>query len=237
MRGIDKELQELQDFIEQLIGERENVLRQEMNSAVEEERRRQQQQNISESAIAERMQIFYQEQIAALNAELVEYRKQIEAERYSIRARLQTLQEEYRKNFAELQAERARILEASRIREADIYAEAAARLGALESRYNTSRQSLTEVQEELRRLAEDREKAELAENQIAGFFGLVNKQIKERQFANASKSLDSLKQFLETPSLQHIRSFLHRKEINRAAVNALRQAYRRGVGQSGRSRF
>jgi septal ring factor EnvC (AmiA/AmiB activator) len=221
LSGIDGDLQDLQVSLEKQMGEQEAELRQRMNREMEEERERLLNQNLSEAAVAEQMRISDEQRIARLNTELDAYRERLDAERQNTEHNLQNLQEEYRNSLSALQSERAGLLEASRIREANLKAQLEAKTGELTQRYEQNQEDLNLVREELRRLTDEQERSVLVERQMSGFYTLVQTHIHEGAPEKARETLNLMREFLETPAFQTVRAIQSQKEGYLAAINTL----------------
>ncbi|GHV66900.1 hypothetical protein AGMMS49928_02720 [Spirochaetia bacterium] len=220
LADVDIEVQELQKAADRQLNEREAELRAIMAREIEAERQRLMAQNLSEAAIAERLRAFDAERILRLDGELNSFRAQLETERQQSAGNLQRLQEEYRTSLTNLQTERAQILEASRIREANQKAQAEKQLGELSGRYEQSRAELGTAQEELRRLSSEQERAALVEGQLAGFYSSVQNQLHAEQLKEAGDTLNAMREFINTPSFRNVRALQNRKDMHLAAIAA-----------------
>jgi chromosome segregation ATPase len=223
LSGVDGDLQALQSSLETKMEEREAELRRQMNQEIDQELDRLMNQDLSEAAIAEQMRIFDEQQIARINAELASYRKELDAERQAAELKLQKAQEEYRNSLAVLQSERAGILEASRISEANLRAQLEEKSGEIRQ-YEQSRADLNVAREELQRLTDEQERAFLVERQMSGFYTLVRDHISEGSLEKAGETLGLMREFLETPAFQTIRAIQSQKESHLAAINTLSAA-------------
>jgi chromosome segregation ATPase len=135
--------------------------------------------------------------------------------------RLKSLQEEYRSNLSVLNTERAKIVEESRAREANLHAQLEEKVGALTAQVAEANSDLSAAREELSKLSDEQEKARKAEAQLAGLYAAVNNQIKAGELDDASRTLSSMRDFLNTPSFQTIRSIEARKALHLGAVTSL----------------
>lgn len=221
LAGIDRELQNLQATLDKRLTDKEAELRQIMNDELEAERQRLAARDLSEAAIAEEMRKFDEQRIARLNADLVAYRRQLDAEKLAAEANFLQLQEEYRNSLAVLQNERSQILENARAREAVLHAQAEKRIGELSALYERSSADLDAAREELSRLALEQERSVLIEGQLNGFYIELNRQIHAGLLDEAAGTLGTMGEFLNTPSFQHIPSLRSRREFHLAAIDAL----------------
>jgi chromosome segregation ATPase len=221
LSGVDAEYQELQSSIERMLAEKEAELRRAAADELEAERRRLNSQNLSEAAIAEQMRSFNEQRISRLDAELAAYKQRLDAEKAGSQANLLRLQEEYRNDLAALNAERAKILEDSRIREANLRSQLEEELGILSTRAEENRAELSAAREELRRLSEERERTALVEGQIGGFYQRLGALIGESRFDEAEGVLVSMTEFLNTPSFLGVRALQSRRGTHLAQISAL----------------
>ncbi|MDR2758754.1 MAG: hypothetical protein LBB78_05190 [Spirochaetaceae bacterium] len=221
LSGVDGDLQALQSSIETKLGEREAELRRQMNQQLDKELDRLINQDLSEAAIAEQMKVFDEQQIVRINTELAAYRKELDAERQAAALGLQKAQEEYRHSLTVLQSERAGILEASRMSEANLKAQLEAKNGEITQQYEQNRADLTAAREELQRLTDEQERAFLVERQMSGFYTVVQDHIRGGTPEKAVETLGLMREFLETPAFQTIRAIQSQKEGHLAAINTL----------------
>jgi septal ring factor EnvC (AmiA/AmiB activator) len=131
------------------------------------------------------------------------------------------VQDEYRGAITGLQEERARILEDARSRETELRAQAEERARELASRIEQSASELTAAQEELGRLSSDQERAARVESQMGGYYQQVHERIQAGELDNAAALLGSMRELLNAPSLQGIRSLESRKKNHLAAIDSL----------------
>ena len=138
-------------------------------------------------------------------------------------AQLLIQQDEYRLILSELHDDRARILEDSRRQEAFLRAQAEERIQELSARLDHGQASLTAAMEELRRLGTEQELVSRAESQMSGFYIIVNEQLAGGSFDEASNTLEAMRIFLDSPSLQGISIMQTRRQTHLAAISALEE--------------
>ncbi|MDR2617744.1 MAG: hypothetical protein LBC62_02630 [Treponema sp.] len=138
-------------------------------------------------------------------------------------AALLKMQEDYRSTLTGLQEERTRILEDSRLREAELRKTAEERAKELSSQIEQSQASLDLAMEEIRRLSSEQDRANAAEAQLLGYYGVLNSQVKAGQLDEALATLESMKDFLNAP-LFHGKALEKRRSYHLAAVGALEEA-------------
>jgi len=157
-------------------------------------------------------------QLEEINAELREFYSsdQKNADRQTAENRLKALQENYLAAMGRLQNERSQILEESRAREAEIQAQAKSRAG--ESAHNAEQASA--AQAELDRLSAEQTQAAAVEAQMGAFFSNLNSQIAENKFNEAAETVKAMKDFLNAPAFQSLRSVQARKDMYAQAINS-----------------
>ena len=134
---------------------------------------------------------------------------------------LRMLQEDYQNMLAQLQNERAKILEDSRLQEAVLRAQAEERAREFSS-FRSS--SLDASMEELAMLTGEQERIAAAEAQLRGYYAVVNERILAGEFTEAADALKGMKDFLHSPLFQTSRSMEARKQLQLAAVASLEDA-------------
>ncbi|MDR1567057.1 MAG: hypothetical protein LBS48_07230 [Treponema sp.] len=166
----------------------------------------------------------YLAKLAGADAEYRELEASVESltEEQKQRAEyLLRVQNEYRGAITGLQEERAKILEEARSRETELRSQAEARVRELAAELEQSASELTAAQEELGRLASEQERAARAEGQLRGYYQRVNESIRAGELDNAAALLKPMREFLNAPSLQGIRSLENRKQTHLAAIDSL----------------
>ena len=142
--------------------------------------------------------------------------REFTAEEKAARKRLKALQEEYLSTLAVLQDERSQILENAREREAFIQAQFASRTSELAIDY--SQQNAADG--ELGRLNMEQSQAAAVEAQISAFFANLNKQITDNKFDEAGSTIRAMRNFINTPAFQALRSIQARKGLYIQAINS-----------------
>jgi len=154
--------------------------------------------------------------------------EELNEEQRAAESRLKTLQEEHLASLAKLQNERSRILEDARSREAVLQAvlKAALQVAALESRTREtaviaerSSAALELAQSELEDLSKEQNRSASVEAQMGGFFSNLNDQIRENRLDDATGTIRSMRDFINTPAFQALRSIQARKELYNQTIN------------------
>ena len=139
-------------------------------------------------------------------------------------ASLLAMQENYRNTLSGLEEEKTKIIEDSILKETALRSQAEEKVLELSSRVEESQANLGAAMEELRKLGSEQERAAKVEGQMSGLYGIVNNQIESGSLDEASRTLATMKEFLNVPSFQDIRSLQARKQTHLAAIDALEEA-------------
>jgi len=139
-------------------------------------------------------------------------------------ASLLLIQEGYRNTLSGLQDERARIIEDSRAREAALRAQAEERFAALSAHMAQREADLSAAMEELHLLSTDQQRAARAESQMNAYYASTSASISAGLLDEAGATLQTMREFLDAPSLQSIRAAQERRQGHVAAITALEGA-------------
>jgi chromosome segregation ATPase len=153
--------------------------------------------------------------------ELYSSNQELSAEQLAVEDRLRSLQAEYRSSLIVLQDERSSILEDSRSRETSLRAQLEARIRELAAASERNESALSSARSELEWLSREQEKAAAIEAQLGGSFAVVNGQILKNQLAEALETLRVMRDFLNTPAFQAIRSIQARKDLYAQAIDSM----------------
>jgi chromosome segregation ATPase len=147
--------------------------------------------------------------------------RELTADQRAAEENLRRLQDEYRAGLSTLQDERSRILENSRAREASLNAQLEARNREFAAAARQSEAALDAAQRELAQLSREQETAANIEAQLGAYFSSVNGSIQKGQLDNAASTLASMRQFLNTPAFQSLRSIQARKALYAQSIDSL----------------
>jgi chromosome segregation ATPase len=137
-------------------------------------------------------------------------------EQRATETRLKSLHNEYYASLAKLQDERSNILEEARIREVGLQLQLESRTQELALTEEQNNAALQLLRDELDR----QNHAATVEAQISALFANLYSQIRENRLDEASGTIQSMRNFLNTPAFQSLRSIQARKELYTQSVNA-----------------
>lgn len=213
---IEAERQSLEANLESEIAAREQALREQLDAELAAERERLEARGLSEGQLEEQLlefersrQLLFEEELAALEAEAVAERRQLEEN-------LSRLQEEFEGQLAGLEAERTAIQEEVAAREAEIEAQVEATLSVQEAQ-------LSEAQRRLSSLAELQERESQVSAQIVGFYNTIRDDIRGGSYQSALERLDTLEDYLNSPAVLEMPLFQRRQDTERFVIESLRQ--------------
>jgi chromosome segregation ATPase len=153
--------------------------------------------------------------------ELHSSNEELTVEQQAVEANLRSLQEEYRSNLDSLQDERSRILEAARSRETSLRAQLEAQTQEFTLANEQSREALSAARAELERLSGDQEKGAAIEANMGGLYAEAAAQVNAGRLEAALRILASMREFINTPSFQAVRSIQTRKNFYLNSIDTL----------------
>jgi len=214
LAAVAKEREELARGMEAKVAAREQELRRSMEAELAAERERLRQKGISEADIDRRLGQMEAEKTAEFRRQLEGFRRQAEEERAKAENSLKALQQEYQASLAQANAERAKVLEDSRQREAELRSQ-------LESRTRTLEAESRKAQQELARITEQREKEQLASAQLLGFYERIRGDMKAGRFDQALRDVESARTYLNDPAVVSLPSVLQRREMELFVLDSI----------------
>ncbi|HOV63950.1 MAG TPA: hypothetical protein PLG43_08735, partial [Spirochaetia bacterium] len=220
--SIDQERNELKTTMDTKVREKEVELRKTMEAELEAERKRLAAQGMSEADIREQMQAIEEEKNAQFKRQLDEFSREAELERQRLEENLKKLQSEYQQSLASLNIERQKILDDAKKREEELRIQLEEKSRALATEQAKSEEQLTRAQAEIRSLAEQKERAELIENQVIGFYGSIRDSIQAQNYDLALQNIDNLNRFLSDETVAALPTIQKRREMDIAMMQILR---------------
>ena len=152
--------------------------------------------------------------------ELHSSNQELTAEQQAAENRLKALQDEYRNTLSHLHDERSLILEEAREREAALQAQLENRTRELAHVAEQSAAAIDLAKNEMDRLTREQAQASSVEAQMSAFFANLNGQIRENRLDEAAVTLQSMRQFLNTPAFMALRSIQARKELYTQTIDS-----------------
>jgi chromosome segregation ATPase len=214
MGRLDQERRDLESTMSTRIQNRERELRAALDAELAGERDKLRGQGISEAEIATRMRAIETQRSQEYNTRLAAFRAQAEDERRRAEDNLRTLQSEYSQNLQNLNRERDQLAQDSRRREDELRSQLEARTSSLEREKST-------IEQQLSRLAEERQKEDLAAGQLNGFYTTLRDQLRGAQYDQGLATIGSIKSFLAEDRVAQLPGMLKRREVELFVVDSL----------------
>ncbi len=221
LQRLDQERQELASNIESRIQEREEELREALSAELEEERARLKRQGVSEEDIKARLEALENQKATEYTQRLDDFKQEAEAEREKIEQNLWALQEEYNRNLEEANQERLEMVAESKQREEDLRVQLEEKERQLRAETSVARSELTQAQAALRRIEQQREKQDLVDTQIIGFYNTVKQNLQQGAFEKALQNLESIRSYLNEESIITLPSVQKRRAVEMFVIDSL----------------
>jgi hypothetical protein len=153
------------------------------------------------------------EEVDVILSELHSANFDLTAEQRLAQENLLLLQADYRQSLSLLLDEHSGILENARAKELALNAQLDERTRQFNIATYEKDSALESARTELERLSKDQDKINVIEAQLTAFITSANEKIRSSQLNDASMLIDNMKQFLDTPVFQGIRSFNIRRDF------------------------
>jgi hypothetical protein len=226
LADIQQERRALEEDITQRISQREQQLRLDLQAELAAERARLQSQGVSEAVIAERLRQLEAEKTRAYEAQLASFRAQAEDERRRIEENLQALQAEFNDSLQNLSREREELLAESQARERELRAQ-------LESRTQALEEEKSSIEEQLEELSEQREREEIVEQQLIGFYDTVKDEFNAGDYQQAVRTLGTIRDYLNEDGIADLPAMLQRREVEFFVLDSLASLVDAQQGRTG----
>jgi len=211
---LDQERQDLESSMSTRIQERERELRSALETELAAERQRLRGQGISEADIDARLRAIEAQKSQEYNSRLAAFRAQAEDERRRAEENLRTLQSEYNQSLQGLNRERDQLTQEARKREDELRSQAEARTRTLEREKSSIEQQLT-------RIAEERQKEDLVTNQLNGFYATIREQLRGARYDQALQTLGNIKTYLGEEGIAQLPVVVKRRDVEFFVIDSL----------------
>lgn len=161
------------------------------------------------SSISSRLQ-----EVDAQLLQLYSSHEELTSEQLAAQESLLSLQDTYRQELSVLQDERSQILEDSRAREARLRAQ-------LEERTLEIAGELDAARSELERLSTEQERIAAIDAQLAGGLESVSELVQNGQYAQAARTIESLRNLNNNSLVSNARAFQARRQIYNQAIGSM----------------
>lgn len=232
----DQEIQSVKQQLEQLegeqalleasiaerIAEQEVALREQLLREIETERTRLTDEGLENDEIEQLMEAFEAERRAFYEAQLQEYREELEAERIALQADIDRLRAEYAQRLTNLEAERDDLISEYQDREDSLRLQLEQRTQVLELARVEAGADLEAAQRELSQLTRETEERTSIENQIVGQIDSIRAAVQDGDDSGAVDRIDALIRFMSADEVIAITGIARRREMDIFLLGQLR---------------
>jgi chromosome segregation ATPase len=148
--------------------------------------------------------------------ELLSNNQELSTEQRATETRLKSMQEAHRRSLSSLQEERSDILEEARTRESSLQAQLESRIRELA----IVSPGTDTAYDEIDRLSREQTQAAAVEAQMAALFNNLNNKISLNRLDEAAEIIKNMRNYLNTPAFQGLRSMQARKELYTQSINS-----------------
>ena len=219
LQAASQQEQQLRDQASSAIKAKEDALRADFDAKLAQERARLSNQGLSAAAQSQQLREFQAARQREIDAQLAAAKRQSDAE---VAAR--------EKSLAVQVSQYQNDLDSARQQRMQIQADYAQRESSLRTQYAQSLQNAESaraaVGEELARLRAQREKEQLVLDQILAGYTRVNSALQQQDLAAAQKGLDSLRAYLDDPSVVTLPTIQKRRGVELFLIDSLQDLVR-----------
>ncbi len=214
LQALSQEQQQLRNQADSAVKAKEDALRADFDARLAQEKAALEKQGLSAAAQSRQLSEFEAARQREVDRQLAAARRQAETD---LAAR--------QKSLAALAAQYKGDLDAARQQREQIQSDYTQKEASLRSTYAQSVQAAESARaaatEELSRLRAQREKEQLVLDQILAGYARVNAALQQQDFAEAQKGLDSLRAYLDDPSVASLPTVQKRRAVEMFLIDSL----------------
>ena len=214
LQELSQQQQLLRDQSDAVLKAKEQALKTDYETRLAQEKANLEKQGLSAAAQSQRLREFEAARQQEIDKQIAAARSQAETE---LAAR--------QKSMTALAAQYQSDLDAARQQREQIQSESAQKEAALRSQYTqglkAAESARAAVSEELARLREQREKEQLVLDQILAGYTRVNAALQTQDFAEAQKSLNALRAYLDDPTVVALPTIQKRRAVELFLIDSL----------------
>jgi hypothetical protein len=211
---LDQERRDIELTMNTRIQDRERELRAALESELATERERLRGQGVSEADIDARLRTLEAQKSQEYASRLAAFRAQAEDERRKAEENMRVLQAEYGRSLQSLTAERDRLAQDAKSREAELRSQLEASTRSLEREKSA-------VEQRLASISEERQKEQLVASQLNGFYGGVRDQLRGARYDQALKSLADIRAYLNEDGIAQLPAVAARRDVELFVIDSL----------------
>jgi hypothetical protein len=214
LQALSQERQHLRGQTDLAIKAREQELQADFEAKLAQEKASLQEQGLSAEAESQRLKEFQAARQREVDRQLSQARRQAEAELAARQKSMAVLAAQYQSDLDAARQQRSQIQNDYAQKEAGLRSQYAQGLQAAES-------ARAAVSQELARLRDQREKEQLVLDQILAGYTRVNAALQKQDLTEAQKSLDSLRAYLDDPTVADLPTIQKRRAVELFLIDSL----------------
>jgi len=229
IRSAQKQLQEaeaerkrLSDRIEARVQARERSLNAEIEAAIDKERARLEKEGVTTPVAQARLTEMKAELQRETQAQIDEYRRQVELESSEQIANLSDTIKQYESKLEQTQSERSALEQEFRRKEADLRAQM-----VLQPQTETNQAAA--AAEELSQLEQSRKQAEFLTSQVLAAYERAREELASQHYEAAGNTLEALRATLDTEPVRSNPQMQQRRQVDLFIIDSLRELIGRRI--------
>jgi len=212
---LDQDRERLKLEGEVRLKQREEELLAGMDQKLRDEREKLIGQGLSAQEMENRLRALQDQMESRNRQDLDTLRQQVERDRSQQESAFKALEAEYKGGLERLGAEKARLEEQLRLREQELSEQFRRETAALKSEQAKTAESLT-------RLTEQRQKEEMASEQILSFYDQLRGDLAKPDYDQALRTLVSFESFLDQDSIRSLPPIQRRRSVELFVIDSFR---------------
>jgi hypothetical protein len=214
LQGLSEEQRRLRDQSDSAVKAKEKALQADFDTRLSAEKARLERQGLSAAAQQKQLQDFQLARQREMDAQLTQARRQANVEVAAQQKSLAVLASQYQNDLEAARQQRIQVQNESAQKEAGLRNQYAQDLQAAQS-------AGAAAQEELARLRAQREKDQLVLDQLLAGYSRVNAALQQQDLVGAQKGLDSLRAYLDDPSVATLPTIQKRRGVEVFLIDSL----------------
>ncbi len=212
---LDQDRERLKLESEARLKQREEELQAGMDKTLQAEREKLSGQGLSAQEMENRLRLLQEQMESKNRQDLDALRQQVERDRGQQEAAFKALEAEYKGGLERLGAEKSRLEEQLRLKEQELSEKFRQETAALKSEQAKTAESLT-------RLTEQRQKEDLASEQILSFYDQLRGDLAKPDYDQALRTLASFESFLDQDSIRSLPPIQRRRSVELFVIDSFR---------------
>jgi hypothetical protein len=214
LQAVSQKQQQLKEQADSELKAQQQALQADFDAKVAAEKARLEKQGLSAAAQSRQLEAFQTARERELTAQMATARRQADQEVAAQQKSLASLASQYQSDLDAAQRQRIQAQTEAAQREAGLRSQYAQGLQAAEA-------ARVSVSQELARLRAQREKEQLVLDQLLAGYARVNSALQRQDLVEARKDLDSLRAYLNDPSIADLPTVQKRRDVEMFLIDSL----------------